>query len=99
MKYFLCKLVPPRPTFPSDMSEDERSIMRRHVTYWTSLMERGQVVLYGPVADPSGGWGVGIVEVEQRAQVEALTHNDPAIQASAGFRYDVFEMPQLMRAR
>lgn len=99
MKYFLCKLKPPRPTFPADISERERAIMGEHFAYWSGLLGRRQAIVYGPVADPSGSWGVGIVEVEGRSDVDALTANDPVILASAGFSYETFEMPQMIRAR
>ena len=37
-QHFLCKLIPPRPTFQQDMSDAETKVMPEHVAYWTSLL-------------------------------------------------------------
>ena len=37
MKYFFCKLTPPRPTFAADMTDAERQLMHQHVAYWSDL--------------------------------------------------------------
>ena len=35
MKYYMDKVIPPRPTFAADMTETESAIMSKHVAYWT----------------------------------------------------------------
>jgi len=65
MKYFLFKLIPPRSTFAQDMTETEAKLMQEHAVYWKGLMDRGLVIIFGPVADPKGTYGVAIVEVEE----------------------------------
>ena len=40
MHYFLNKLIPPRPTFPQDMTEVEGKVMQEHVAYWQDLANR-----------------------------------------------------------
>ena len=94
MQYFFLKLIPPRPTFQQDMTESERAMMLRHVAYWTELAERGVAVAFGPVADPSGGYGIGIVELEDNADVHDLEKNDPTVESGLGFTYEIFRMPQ-----
>jgi uncharacterized protein YciI len=94
VKAFFCKLIPPRPTFAQDMSEAEAGLMQEHAAYWTSLMEKGQVVTFGLVADPKGAYGIGVVEVETDADAQALTANDPTIRANRGFRFEVHPMPR-----
>ena len=32
-RHYYLKLIPPRPTFPHDMTEDERRLMQEHVAY------------------------------------------------------------------
>jgi uncharacterized protein YciI len=93
MALFLCRLIPPRSTFAVDMDEQERAMMGEHVAYWRGLLDDGQVVAFGPVADPAGGWGVSVVEAEDEAGVQALLARDPVKRADRGFRYDVFAMP------
>jgi hypothetical protein len=95
MSHFLCKLKPPRPTFLSDMSEDEMLVMRRHREYWTPRVEIGVVIAMGPVADPAGAYGVAIIDAPSRAALDAMLASDPAVLARRGFSYDVFLMPAI----
>ena len=68
-RFFLCRLLPPRPSFVHDMTGDEAAIMQSHVSYWTELMAKGLAVVFGPVADPRGPWGLGIVRAQDDVQV------------------------------
>jgi uncharacterized protein YciI len=93
MTAFFCKLVPPRPTFASDMTEHEASLMQDHARYWTAGIAQGRVVVFGLVGDPNGAYGVGIAEFPDEAAVQAFTGDDPVIRARAGFRYEILVMP------
>jgi len=53
---FVFRLIPPRPSFSSDMSEGERATMMEHIAYWSALAEEGNVLAFGPVDDPSGAY-------------------------------------------
>ena len=77
-KHFVLYHNPPRPTFAQDMSDEERSIMQQHVIYWNNLMNDGYVLAFGPVIDPSGVYGLGIVEAENEDQVKKFIADDPA---------------------
>lgn len=92
MKYFLCKLIPPRPTFAQDMKDAEAKLMEEHVAYWKGLMERGLVIVFGPVADPKGTYGVAVLEVGEEVDVNALGMNDPTMKANVGFSFEVYPM-------
>jgi hypothetical protein len=46
------------------MTEEERSIMKQHAAYWKDRAERGMALVYGPVLDPKGAHGLGIIEVD-----------------------------------
>jgi len=96
MNYFLYKRRPPRPTFAQDLTETEGKLMQEHAAYWQSLMDRGLVVAFGPVFDPKGGYGVGIVELEDTADPSDLGINDPTIKANVGFRFEIYPMPRVM---
>jgi uncharacterized protein YciI len=76
--YFALRLIPPRPTFAQDMNEEERGIMQRHSAYWRQLMAKGLVVVFGPVMDTAGAYGLGIVRVADAAQVQEIIAGDPA---------------------
>jgi len=61
-----------------DMTDEERSVMQQHIVYWNDVMSKGMVLAFGPVLDPQGVYGLGIVEVENEQQVKDLIANDPA---------------------
>lgn len=96
--YFLCRLLPPRPSFASDMTSSEAKAMHEHVAYWTGLLGKGKAIAFGPVMDPKGPWGVGIVSVRDQEELSELQENDPAIRARIGLSYEAYEMPQLVHA-
>jgi len=76
--YFSLKLIPNRPTFSKDMTPEERAIMQQHVIYWRELMAKGKVVVFGPVLDPAGVYGLGIIEADSDDEVKTFMANDPA---------------------
>jgi uncharacterized protein YciI len=76
---FVFKLIPPRPTFDLDMSEEEAAIMARHATYWTAMMQEHEVLIYGPVRDSGGAWGLGVIASDSESEVRAIAEDDPAI--------------------
>ena len=94
--YYLCRLIPPRPSFAMDMKPAEAKTMHEHVAYWTDLLGKGKAIAFGPVMDPKGPWGVGIVSVRDAAELRELQEKDPAIRAQIGLSYEAYEMPQLV---
>jgi uncharacterized protein len=96
MKYFFCKLTPPRPTFMIDMTDGERQLMGQHVAYWSELARAGTAIVFGPVADPQGGYGVAVIQASDEATVRELSTHDPVIKAGAGFSYAIHPMPQVV---
>jgi uncharacterized protein YciI len=95
-RHFLVKLIPPRPSFVQDMTEEERELMRQHGAYWTELAQKGIALLFGPVLDPAGSYGIGVVEVEKEEEVAILTGNDPVTKSGQQFRHEVHAMPQVI---
>lgn len=96
MKYFLFKLIPPRPTFPADMTPAEAKLMQEHSAYWRDLMGKGFVIAFGPVSDPKGAYGIAVVQFEEDADANVLGTNDPTIKANFGFKFEVYSMPQVV---
>ena len=90
--HFVYKLIPPRPSFGADMSEAEAAVMAEHGGYWQGLTDEGKVVVFGPVADSSGFWGLAVVEADSVADVEALGESDPAV-TSKTCTFEVAPMP------
>jgi hypothetical protein len=90
---YFCKLHPPRPTFAQDMTPAEGALMGEHAAYWQDGLGRGKVVTFGFVADPAGGYGIGVVDVDDEAEVRRFTDGDPTIRSGRGFRFEVHPMP------
>ena len=49
------------------MTEGERDIMTHHVAYWTDEADKRISIVFGPVFDPKGAYGLGIIEVENES--------------------------------
>ena len=57
--------------------------MMQHVAYWTAYAQQGIAIVFGPVADPKGGWGVAIVRTSGDAELARLQAEDPALALGA----------------
>jgi uncharacterized protein YciI len=79
MSYFVYRLIPPRPTFDLDMNDQECELMGRHGQYWTRLTQEGKVLVFGPVRDATGAWGLGVIEADDEAQARSMIDADPAV--------------------
>lgn len=79
--HFVLHYPPVRPTFPVDITEEEKEIMNKHIAYWTNLMNQGHVLVFGPVLDPKGVYGLGIVEADREDRIREYIKDDPAVQA------------------
>ena len=91
----MVKLIPARPSFAQDMSDTERSIMLRHLEYWKELMKKGIVIVFGPVMDPAGVYGMGIVELSSEEELQPILDADPATSIN---RYESYPMRAITAA-
>jgi uncharacterized protein len=91
VNWFLYKLVPPRPDFATTTDEREGAAMAEHAEYWRGHLEAGRTIVFGPVADPAGVWGLGVVNGESIDDVNALGEADPAVVAGVA-RFEVLPM-------
>ncbi len=88
---FLFRLIPPRADFAQTMTAEEQQAMAEHMEYWQQLLQDGRVVVYGPVADPEGVWGLGVLRAADRAEVLAIGERDPSVVAGVN-TFEVFEI-------
>ncbi|MGA7159480.1 MAG: YciI family protein [Bacteroidota bacterium] len=77
-KHFVLKLTPRRPNFAQTMTDEEKQIVQQHTAYWKEYMKKGVMLIFGPVLDPKGVYGLGIIEVDSEEQIRELMENDPA---------------------
>jgi uncharacterized protein len=87
--FFFIKSENPRPTFHLDMTTEERAIMERHVAYWSEKATHGIAIVFGPVMDPKGVYGIGVYRVRDEAEVRDLLDHDPA---NGLLKYEVLPM-------
>ncbi|HXY50910.1 MAG TPA: YciI family protein [Terriglobales bacterium] len=90
-RHFYFKLIPPRPTFPYDITEDEKALMDKHGAYFQQEFDAGKLLLYGPVMAPQGAFGLGILEVVDEAEARRFGENDPSVHAGLN-RFELYPM-------
>jgi uncharacterized protein YciI len=56
-------------------------IQAAHLRHLFTLRKRGQLRLFGPVADAGALRGIGVLTVPTRDEAEALMADDPAVRA------------------
>jgi uncharacterized protein YciI len=91
MATFVFRLLAPRPNFALDMTEAEREIMGRHAAYWQPFIDSGQMVVFGPVLDDTGSWGLAVVEAEDEDELRAFAAGDPVVTTGTA-RFEVGKM-------
>ncbi len=53
--------------------------MGQHATYWRPYLDAGQMVVFGPVLDTTGSWGLAVVEAQDDDDLRAFAAGDPAV--------------------
>jgi uncharacterized protein len=74
---FVFRLLAPRPNFVNDMTDEERDIMTRHAAHWQPWIQSGRMVIFGPVLDETGSWGLGVVETDDEDELRTFAAHDP----------------------
>ena len=91
-KFYFLRLVPCRPDFAQTMSENEQTIMQMHGRYWREKADQGIMLVFGPVFDPAGTYGIGILRVDSEEQMKALVAADPALTSGLHKTVETFPM-------
>ncbi len=63
--------------------------MMQHMGYWQEHMKEGRVIVFGPVFEPTGVYGLGIVAVNSEKELSDFMNNDPALQIN---RFECYPM-------
>ena len=61
------------------MTEEEREVTGRPAAHWQPFIDSGHMVVFGPVLDGTGSWGLGVVESEDEDALRAFAANDPVV--------------------
>jgi uncharacterized protein YciI len=78
---FFLRIIPPRPTFAQDLDATERGLMMEHGAYVRKFFDAGSVLIYGPVMDAAGSFGMAVLEMEDMAEAERFAQGDPSVKA------------------
>ncbi len=88
MPTFVLRLIAPRPNFAQTMTDAERAIMSRHAAHWSPYLERGDMVVFGPVLTEEDSYGLAVVETDDEQQLREFAAHDPVVTTgTAGFEF------------
>jgi uncharacterized protein YciI len=79
MPTFVLRLIAPRPNFAQTMTDPEREIMNRHAAHWRPYLERGDMVVFGPVLTGDDSYGLAVVETDDEQALRDFTAQDPVV--------------------
>jgi uncharacterized protein len=93
---YVFRLLGPRPSFPGDMTPEEAELMAQHSAYWRDLTRSGTAVAFGPVLDPNGVYGLGVVRADDDDAAQGIADADPVVRAAIGFTVEIAPMMALV---
>jgi uncharacterized protein YciI len=79
MTTFVLRLIAPRPNFAQTLTESEREIMQRHAAHWSPYLERGDMVIFGPVLTDDDSFGLAVVETDDEPGLREFASQDPVV--------------------
>jgi uncharacterized protein YciI len=79
MHTFVLRLLAPRPNFAQTMTDAEREIMGRHAGHWRPYLERGDMVVFGPILTEDDSYGLAVVETDDEPALRAFAERDPVV--------------------
>src|SRR5215472_3850313 len=94
MPTFALRLIAPRPNFAQTLSASEREIMNRHAAHWGPYLERGDMVVFGPVLSDEDSYGLAVVETHDEQSLREFAAQDPVVTTGTA----AFEIGRLVDA-
>ena len=79
MPTLVLRLIAPRPNFAETMTDSEREIMNSHAAHWRPYLERGEMVVFGPVRTDDDSYGLAIVETDDEQALSEFAAQDPVV--------------------
>ena len=76
---WLVLLRPVREEMPFDPTEDEKRIVSDHYAYLVGLRDAGKLVVAGPSIVAGDTFGIGVLDVDDESEVQAIVAADPAV--------------------
>ena len=79
MPTFVLRLIAPRPNFAQTLTDSEREIMSSHAAHWRPYLDRGDMVVFGPVLTDEDSYGLAVVETDDEQALREFTAQDPVV--------------------
>jgi uncharacterized protein len=79
MPTFVLRLIAPRPNFAQTLTDEEREIMNSHAAHWQPYLERGDMVVFGPVLTDEDSYGLAVVETGDEQALREFVAQDPVV--------------------
>lgn len=79
MTTFVLRLIAPRANFAQTITDAEREIMGRHAAHWAPYLERGDMVVFGPVLTDDDSYGLAVVETDDEQALRDFAAQDPVV--------------------
>jgi uncharacterized protein len=93
MPTFALRLIAPRPNFAQTLTDAEREIMGRHAAHWTPYLERGDMVVFGPILTDDDSYGLAVVDTDDEHALREFAAQDPVITTGTA-RFEFGRMAQ-----
>jgi uncharacterized protein YciI len=88
MPTFVLRLIAPRPNFAQTLTDSEREIMDRHGAHWGPYLERGDMVVFGPILTEEDSYGLAVVEADDEQTLREFAAQDPVVRTgTAAFEF------------
>ena len=79
MPTFVLRLIAPRPNFAQTLTDPERAIMNSHAAHWQPYLERGDMVVFGPVLTDDESYGLAVVDTDDEHALREFAAQDPVV--------------------
>jgi uncharacterized protein len=79
MPTFVLRLIAPRARFAETLTDSEREIMGRHAAHWRPYLDRGDMVVFGPILTDDDSYGLAVVETDDEEALRQFAAQDPVV--------------------
>jgi uncharacterized protein YciI len=76
---FVLRLIAPRPAFAQTITDAEREIMSSHAAHWRPYVDRGDMVVFGPVLTDDDSYGLAVVQTDDEEALREFAAQDPVV--------------------
>lgn len=79
MPTFVLRLIAPRPNFAQTLTDPERAVLDAHSAHWRPYLERGDMVVFGPVLTDADSYGLAVLDADDEQELRDFAARDPVV--------------------